>query len=194
MMWRGPPTPAECSGRAAPRRRSRLERGFVRRKLQFPSAPFLVPPSRKNRKPSDRLRVCTKLIFSLAGLLFAMSCSPRDFLTRRLASDLISASADFRSSQRFIVQTGVVSGRDYPSPEYLVLQNHGWISATSAPCPREVAPPPCWDVLLTPSGVDAVHTALPAEQAAGSLLAVPVAKRVLLDVTGISKQGASADV
>jgi len=124
----------------------------------------------------------------------AVSCSPRDFLTRRLAADLISVSAEFKTSQRFILQTGILSGKDYPSPEYLVLQNHGWISATSASCPREVAPPPCWDVILTPSGVDAVHTALPADQAAGSLLAVPVARRALVGVTGISKQGGSADV
>src|SRR4051812_28012709 len=136
-----------------------------------------------------------RLTFTITlSTLVLVSCSPRDFLTRRLAGDLISASPDFKASQRFILQTGILSGKDYPSPEYLVLQNHGWIAATSATCPREVAPPPCWDVVVTPSGVDVVHTALPSEQAAGSLLAVPVARRALVGVTGISKQSGSADV
>jgi len=131
----------------------------------------------------------------LTLLLIACSaCSPRDFLTRRLATDLISASTGFKVPQRFTLQTGVVSSKDYPSPEYIVLQYHGWISATTAPCPRDFAPPPCWDILLTPSGVDAVRAALPAEQAATFLLTIPVARREFVAVTGISKQGNSGDV
>ena len=63
---------------------------------------------------------------------FSHSCSPRDFLTRRLATDLISASDAFQTPQQFILQTGIVSNKDYVSPEYLVLQQHGWISATTA--------------------------------------------------------------
>lgn len=139
------------------------------------------------------LRTSAILTMVLTTLL-TVACSPRDFLSRRLAADLISASPEFRVSQRFVLQTGIVSGKDYPSPEYLVLQHHGWIAANSAPCPRDLAPPPCWDLLLTPSGVDAVRAALPPEQANGSLFAVPVAKRELVSITGVAKQGGSADV
>jgi len=122
------------------------------------------------------------------------SCSPRDFLTRRLAADLISGSNNFKTPQRFVLKTGIVSSKDYPSPEYLVLQHHGWISANSSPCPRDLAPAPCWDLLLTPSGVDAVRATLPAEQTRTSLLSIPVAKRELVAVTGVSKEGNSGDV
>ena len=137
-------------------------------------------------------RMQTHFVLVLPLLLSA--CSPRDFLTRRFATDLISASAPLKASQRFVLLTGMVSGKDYPSPEYLVLQHHGWIAANSAPCPRELAPPPCWDILLTPSGVDAVRAALPPNQAAGSQLSIPVARRRLIAVTGIAKQGNAADV
>jgi hypothetical protein len=126
--------------------------------------------------------------------LFLISCSPRDFLTRRLAADLISASNNFKTPQRFVLKTGILSSKDYPSPEYLVLQHHGWISANSSPCPRDLTPPPCWDLLLTPSGVDAVRAALPPEQTGTSLLSIPVAKRELVAVTGVSIQGNLADV
>jgi len=123
-----------------------------------------------------------------------VSCSPRDFLTRRFASDLISSSAPFKTSQRFVLQTGVVSSKDYPTPEYLVFQHHGWISANSAPCPRDLTPPPCWDILLTPAGVDAVRAALSPDQTGTSQLSIPVAKRALVGVTGIAKQGNEGDV
>ncbi|MBZ5688899.1 MAG: hypothetical protein LAP86_28145 [Acidobacteriia bacterium] len=138
-------------------------------------------------------RIRIRFTITLAALLLT-SCSPRDFLTRRLATDLISASSELRTPQRFVLQTGILSSKDYPSPEYLVLQHHGWISANSAPCPRDLTPPPCWDLLLTPSGVDAVRAAMPPDQSGGSLLAVPVARREVVAVDGIVKQGNSADV
>jgi len=133
-------------------------------------------------------------IIALATLLLLASCSPRDFLTRRLASDLISASDAFKTPQQFLLQTGVVSNKDYVSPEYLVLQHHGWISATTAPCSPGPVPPPCWDVLLTPAGVETVHALIPADAASRPALSIPVAKRELIGVTGISKQGNLADV
>lgn len=135
----------------------------------------------------------TQLTIVLITVVLA-ACSPRDFLTRRLAADLISASSNFKTPQRFVLHTGVLFSRDYPSPEYLVLQHHGWISASPAPCPHELTPPPCWDILLTPSGVDAVHAALPPEQTRGSSLSIPVAIRSLVAVTGIAKEANSADV
>src|SRR6266404_4062922 len=135
-----------------------------------------------------------KSILSLVGVLFLASCSPRDYLTRRLATDLISASDAFKTPQQFPLQTGIVSNKEYVSPEYLVLQQHGWISATTARCPAGLAPSPCWDVLLTPSGVETVRSLVPAEEAEKTLFFVPVARRELVGVTGISKQGNLADV
>jgi len=130
----------------------------------------------------------------LIGLLFFVACSPRDFLTRRLAADLIAASDGFKIPQQFVLQTGIVSSKDYAAPEYLVLQHHGWISATTANCPQGMVPPPCWDVLLTPSGVETVRAILPAQEADKLSFALPVATRELAAVTGISKQGNGADV
>ncbi|HUA14825.1 MAG TPA: hypothetical protein VMG31_05975 [Verrucomicrobiae bacterium] len=130
------------------------------------------------------------LIFTL----FTLACSPRDYLTRRLAFDLISASDAFKTPQQYVLQTGVVSNKDYLSPEYLVLEHHGWLSAATAPCPAGLAPPPCWDILLTPSGVDTVRSIVPAEEADKRSFAIPVARRELLSITGISKQGYAADV
>lgn len=130
----------------------------------------------------------------LTGLLFFSACSPRDFLGRRLATDLILASQEFRTPQQFVLQTGIVSTKDYPSPEYLVFQHHAWISASSGPCPPGVIPPPCWDVVLTPAGVEAIRPLISPDDAEKSSLSIPVARRELLGVTGISKQGGVADV
>jgi len=135
---------------------------------------------------------------SILGLLVfiaavCISCSPRDFLTRRLATDLILASDAFKSQQQFTLETGVLSNKDYSSPEYLILQHHGWISATNAACPPTLVPP-CWDVLLTPSGVDAVRSLVPATESDKPSFSIPVATRQFIEVTGISKQGSLADV
>jgi hypothetical protein len=135
-----------------------------------------------------------KIITLTTLLLILPSCSPRDYLTRRLASDLISASDTFKTPQQFVLQTGVISNKDYVSPEYLVLQHHGWISAITAPCSPGLIPPPCWDVLLTPAGVDTVRALIPADAVTRPALSIPVAKRELVGVTGISKQGNQADV
>lgn len=133
-------------------------------------------------------------LLSVAALFVLLACSPRDFLTRRLATDLIAASDEFSRPQQYLLQIGIVSSKDYPSPEYLVLQRRGWINATTAACTPGLAPPPCSSILLTPSGVDTIHTILPPDEAARSTLAIPVAKRELIAVTGIAKQGGSADV
>ena len=135
-----------------------------------------------------------KLVLVFAITVVLTACSPREFLTRRLATDLIAASDAFKTPQQFVLQTGVLSNKDYLSPEYLVLQHHGWISAATAPCSPGLAPPPCWDVLLTPVGVDTIHSIIPADQAEKSSLYLPVAKRELVSVTGITKRGSSADV
>jgi hypothetical protein len=133
-------------------------------------------------------------ILVITVLIFLTSCSPRDFLTRRLATDLIAASNEFNRPQQFVLQIGVVSNKDYTSPEYLVLQHRGWISAASAPCPQGLVPPPCWDVSLTTSGVDTIRAVVPANDTGRSSLTIPAVKRELVAITGISKQGSSADV
>lgn len=135
-----------------------------------------------------------KFIFLLAAALFCASCTPRDVLSRRLATDLIGASDAFRTPQRFLLQTGVISNKEYSSSEYLTLQHHGWISASTVSCPPALAPSPCWDILLTPSGVETVRALVSADEAAKPSIEIPVARRTLDAVTGISKQANTANV
>ena len=141
-----------------------------------------------------RKRYIFILIPMLLGALLFSSCSPRDFLTRRLAADLIAGSTAFRTPRQFWLRIGILSNKDYLSSEYLVMQHRGWISATNAPCPSQVSPSPCWDVMLTPSGVDTVRNLVVPEDRDKSAFNVPVARRELLAITGISKQGNVADV
>jgi hypothetical protein len=132
-----------------------------------------------------------KLRIALAlGLLFIAGCTPRDFLTRRLASDLIASSETFKSTQPFWLHTGVISNKDYISPEYLVLQRRG----SASNCPPNVAPPPCSDVALTPIGVETFHDLIPADSTDAHSFSVPAARRQLTGITGISKNGNAADV
>jgi hypothetical protein len=143
----------------------------------------------------DMLSPSTKLRMIVFGfVLLFTSCSARDYLTRRLAADLISSSEPFTTPQQYVLQTGVVSNKDYASPEFLILQHHGWVSAATAPCPAGLTPSPCWDILLTPSGVDTIRALIPADQADKETFAIPVARRELLSVTGMAKQGNAADV
>ena len=124
----------------------------------------------------------------------AAACSPRDFLTRRLAADLIAGSDAFKEPQQFWIRTGVMSNQDYLSPEYLVLEHHGWISGSNAACPANISPPPCWDVVLTPSGVDMLRDLVPANAAASQYFSVQAARRELLAITGISRSDPLAEV
>jgi hypothetical protein len=106
---------------------------------------------------------------------------------------LIAASDTFRATQSFQMRTGVLSNKDYLSPEYLALQRRGWISGTGASCPASQEPP-CMDVTLTPAGVDAFQTLIPPSEAEKQSVTLPAARRELLAVTGISKQGNVASV
>jgi hypothetical protein len=135
------------------------------------------------------------ILFSivLSAILLA-SCSPRDFLTRRLATDLIASSNTFRAPQQFQLRTGVVSNKDYLSPEYLALQHHGWISGTNAACPPTLAPPPCWDITITPAGVDTIQNLIAPGDTEKQSFNIPAARRELVAITGIAKQGSTADV
>jgi hypothetical protein len=135
-----------------------------------------------------------RIALALGFLFFATGCSPRDFLTRRLASDLIASSDMFKSAQQFEFRTGVISNKDYISPEYLVLQRRGWITGATSPCPPDVTPPPCWQVALTPIGVETFHDLIPSAEADSQYFSVPVARRQLTAIAGISKSGNSADV
>jgi len=127
-------------------------------------------------------------------LSLASACSPRDFLTRRLAADLIAGSPGFSSTQELWLRTGVVSNRDYLSPEYMVLQHHGWITGSNAACPVQVGPAPCWDVALTPGGVNVFRDLIPNQAPISQYFSVPSARRELVEVTGISKDDQTAEV
>src|SRR6266436_2595309 len=128
------------------------------------------------------------LVFLLTFSLLLSACSPRDFLTRRLAAET------FRAPRQFQLVTGVIANKDYLSPDYLVLQHRGWISATTARCPAVLAPPPCWDITLTPSGVDTFQSLIAPGDAEKPVFTIPAARRELVAITGIAKQDNVADV
>ena len=134
------------------------------------------------------------LVASMVALLLLPSCSPRDFLSRRLAADLIAHSETFRVPQQFQLRTGVISNDEYLSPESLALQHRGWISATRTACPPSLAAPPCWDLILTPSGVDTFHSLIAPGDTDKESFGIPAARRELVAITGITKQGNVADV
>ncbi len=140
----------------------------------------------------------SRALLLVALLCSCPGCSPRDFLTRRLAADLISATDTFKAPQLFWLRTGVVSNKDFSSPDVMVLQRRGWIIGTEQKCPAGVEPPPCWDVLLTPLGVETIRplisNALPDSGRDNGPMAIQVARRELLGVSGISKAGNFADV
>jgi hypothetical protein len=139
-----------------------------------------------------------KIFLPAVVLCLGLGCSPRDFLTRRLAADLISASNSFKSPQLFWLRTGIVSNKDFISPDSIVLQRHGWIIGNEQKCPAGIDPPPCWDVLLSPLGVDTIRpliSNLASENGRNSgPIGIQVARRELVSVSGISKAGNFADV
>jgi hypothetical protein len=137
-------------------------------------------------------RTQVAIVFLLVGITVA--CSPRDFLTRRLATDLIAGADSFKLTQQFWLRTGVISNKDYTSPEYVTLRRRGWITGNGVSCPPEIAAPPCWDMVITPLGVDALRDWVSATAASSQYISVPVAQRELLAVTGIHKDGSLADV
>jgi len=132
---------------------------------------------------------------SLLALLLCLGlgCSPRDFLTRRLAGDLISASDSFKAPQLFWLRTGIVSNKEFSSPETMVLQRRGWIIGTEQKCPTGIDPPPCWDVVLTPLGVETVRPVISSAMPDNGPM-IQVARRELLSISGISKSGNLAEV
>jgi hypothetical protein len=134
-------------------------------------------------------------VFLLAVLLcLGLDCSPRDFLTRRLAADLISASDAFKAPQLFWLRTGIVSNKDFSSPDSIVLQRRGWIIGTEQKCPAGIDPPPCWDVLLSPLGVDTIRPLISTALPENGPIGIQVARRELVNISGISKAGNFADV
>ena len=136
----------------------------------------------------------TKVFLLAVALCLAPACSPRDFLTRRLVADLISGSDAFKAPQVFWLKTGIVSNKDFNSPDSLVLQRKGWIIGTQQKCPSGVEPSPCWDVVLSPHGVDTFRSLISESTHGGTQVPIRVARRELVDITGISKAGNFADV
>jgi hypothetical protein len=136
----------------------------------------------------------TKLWLALALCLLLCACGYRDFLTRRLAAELISSSAAFKAPQQFFLRTGLVSNTEYTRPEYLVLQRRGWITGATAPCAAEISPPPCWDIALTPIGVETFRELIASQGTPHQYFSITTAQRQLVAVTGITKGGNSVDV
>jgi hypothetical protein len=134
------------------------------------------------------------LLLCLILLSVSLGCSPRDFLTRRLATDLISTSDAFKAPQLFWLRTGIVSNKEFSSPDSMVLQRRGWITGSEQKCPPGVEPPPCWDVVLTPHGVDTIHPLISGAVPGKGPMGIQVARRELLSISGISKSGNLADV
>src|SRR6267143_2412207 len=121
----------------------------------------------------------------LATLLCLVSaCSPRHFLTRRLATDLISAADAFKAPQVFWLKIGVVSNKDFISPDSLVLQRRGWIIGAQAKCPAGLDPPPCWDVVLSPHGVDTFKSLISESTRGGTVMPIAVVRREIVVHTG----------
>ena len=141
-----------------------------------------------------RATEAAKTLLLAVLLCLFLGCSPRDFLTRRLAADLISASEAFKAPQWFWLRTGIVSNKDFSSPDFMVLQRRGWIIGTEQKCPAEVDPPPCWDVVLTPLGVDTIRPLISNALPDNGPIGIQVARRELLGISGISKTGNFADV
>jgi hypothetical protein len=135
-----------------------------------------------------------KTLLLVVWLCLSLGCSPRDFLTRRLATDLISASDTFNAPQLFWIRTGMVSNKDFSSPDSMVLQSRGWIIGTEQKCPAGVDPPPCWDLALTPLGVDTIRPLISNALPVNGPIAIQVARRELVSISGISKTGNFADV
>jgi hypothetical protein len=136
----------------------------------------------------------SKPTLAVALCLLLVGCSARDFLTRGRAAEEIGNAASFKAPQQFFLRTGLVSNTDYTRPEYLVLQRRGWITGVTAPCTGEVSPPPCWDVALTPIGVETFRDLISREGTPHQYFSIPTAKRQLITVTGIAKNGNWADV
>jgi hypothetical protein len=135
------------------------------------------------------------VLMCLILLSLDTGCSPRDFLTRRLAADLILTSEAFKAPQMFWLRTGIVSNKDFSSPDFMVLQRRGWIiGSEQKKCPVEVEPPPCWDVLLTPLGVDTIRPLISSALPDNGPIGIQVARRELLGISGIGKAGNFAEV
>jgi len=136
-----------------------------------------------------------KIHFLIAFVcVLSTGCSPRDFLTRRLAADLIEGSSGFKASQQFFLRTGMITNKDYVSPEYLVLQHRGWITGVNVPCTANVGPAPCWDVALTPIGVETFRGLIPSDMSSKQYFPIDIARCQLLSTTGIVRNGNLADV
>jgi hypothetical protein len=124
-----------------------------------------------------------------------VGCSPRNFLTRRLAADLIAGAEAFKAPQLFWLRSGVISNKEFSSPEMMVVKRRGWVVGNEQKkCPLGVAPPPCWDVLLTPLGVDTMRPLISTALPDAGTIAIQAARREMLGISGISKAGNFADV
>ena len=141
-----------------------------------------------------KLQAFLLCLSSIGPIFLYASCSPRDFLTRRLSADLISASDAFKAPQLFWLKSGVVSNKDFSSPDTMVLKRRGWIIGNEQSCPNGISPPPCWDVVLTPLGVDTIRPLISSALPDNGTIAIQAARREMVSISGISKAGNFANV
>jgi hypothetical protein len=75
-----------------------------------------------------------------------------------------------------------------------MLEHRGWMTSPKVPCPAALSPPPCWDFTLTPSGVDTFQSLIAPGDSEKQSFSIPAARRELVEITGIAKQGNVADI
>ncbi len=143
----------------------------------------------RKKLPQVLLCLAASIVISNIG------CSPRDFLTRRLAGDLIAASEDFKAPQLFSLRSGLYSNKEFNSPDLMVLKRRGWIVGTpQKQCPVGLQPPPCWDVILSPLGVDTIRPLITTALPGAGTISLQASHRQIDAISGISKSGNIAEV
>src|SRR5450432_1756374 len=106
LMWGQPPSAVQRA-KLASRQQSQLQ-------VRVPhfSRAFCARSGEVASPGTTNLKNVSKLI-AFMSLAVLTACSPRDYLTRRLATDLIAASETFSTPQQFILHNGVMSTKDY---------------------------------------------------------------------------------
>ena len=146
----------------------------------------IAQPDRCERTPI--LALCRPAAFSLCLFSARLPDPPSRHRPDRCLRCLQDATAIRPANRNRLQQRLRLARIPGPATSRLDLRDH---RRRAPPASR---PPPCWDVLLTPSGVDTVRALVPAEEASKPSFIIPVARRELVAVTGISKQGNLADV
>jgi len=91
----------------------------------------------------------------------------------------------------FWLRTGIVSNKEFSSPDSLVLQRRGWIiGSEQKKCPAGMDPPPCW-MYAHPLGVDTVKPLIGGSLPDNGPIAIEVAHRELAAITASARPATS---